>query len=106
MAGEAAEVKLSREQAEKTNVVDHDWPRDAFNSPMTKISVAATELVPTRQYANVTIGPVVITRFVIDTGDDAKLAEEISKAQSVCETAIAEARQSVHKMIQQSTDGR
>jgi hypothetical protein len=40
------------------------WPRGSTGEPMMKIVMTAAELVPTGQYANVSIGPVQITAFV------------------------------------------
>ena len=104
MAGETPQMKLAREQAEKTGVVgDHEWPRDAFGTPLVKVQASASELVATRQYSNVTIGPISVTRFVADQGDEG-LMMEIRKTQSLCERAVAEERQTVHEMIRQSTN--
>ncbi len=91
-------MRAAREQAEKTGVTQTDWPRDAFGSPMIRISCAAAELIPTAAYANVTVGPIVVTRFVVDASDEA-LTEEIRRTQKICETAVAEDRQTLHEQI-------
>jgi hypothetical protein len=58
---EAAE-KRAKQQSE---MVDAEaWPRGKSGRPMAKIEMAASELVPTGQYANVSIGPARITAFV------------------------------------------
>jgi len=105
MAQENAQMKQAREQAEKTGTVEHDWPRDAFGTPLVKISCAASELIATRNFSNVTVGPVVVTRFVPD-GDSEHLLKEIGETQGLCERAVADERQTVHSLIQKSTEGR
>jgi len=40
------------------------WPAGSDGAPMAKITMTAAELVPTGQYANVSIGPAQITCFV------------------------------------------
>ncbi len=98
MAQETQQMRTAREQAEKTGVQDHEWPRDAFGSPMVKISCAAAELIPTAQFANITVGPIVVTRFVIDASEET-LMEEIRRTQKLCEAAVTEDRQTLHEQI-------
>lgn len=98
MAAEGPQQKLAQEQALVTNAVDHDWPRDPFGTPMVKIQAAAAELVPTVQYGNVTVGPVVVTRFVpATTPDQIKVA--IKETQEIVEEAISEDRATVHALM-------
>lgn len=40
------------------------WPRGLDGAPMTRIEFSVSELIPTGQFANVTIGPVRVTSFV------------------------------------------
>jgi hypothetical protein len=40
------------------------WPRGVNGNPMQKIVMTASELIPTGQYANVSVGPAQITAFV------------------------------------------
>lgn len=40
------------------------WPRGVNGQPMVKILMTASELIPTGQYANVSVGPAQITAFV------------------------------------------
>lgn len=101
MAGEGTAMRLVREQSEARNIA----PVDSQGNPMTTITCAAAELIPTRQYANVTVGPIVVTRHIPDIGDD-NLREEISKTQILCEEAVAEERKSLHALIRQSDSGR
>lgn len=106
MAGEGTEQRAVAAQSDKTMAVaSREVPRDTFGNPMVEISSSATELVPTIQYGNVTIGPVVVRRWVPD-GDDDHLAEQIRRVSQLCETAVSEDRQTVHAMLRQSTDGR
>lgn len=48
------------------------WPKGSAGTPMIKAEMAASELIPTGQYANVTVGPVRLS-FLIDP--DRKLSE-------------------------------
>jgi hypothetical protein len=62
-----AAVKRS-EQEERAGEASRElqeWPRGAGGTPMMKAEMAASELVPTGQYANVVIGPCRVT-FLID----------------------------------------
>lgn len=68
-----------------------------------QISGAAAELIPTRQYANCTVGPITIKKVI---SDDANLRDEIVKIQSLCEDIVSEDRDSVHKLLRQSEGGR
>lgn len=53
-------------QAEKVrSTADSDsWPRGVNGQPMMKITMTAAELIPTGQYANVSVGPAQITAFI------------------------------------------
>jgi hypothetical protein len=59
-------AKSARERANQHLVaVDSDtWPRGVNGQPMMKITMTASELIPTGQYANVSVGPAQITAFV------------------------------------------
>jgi hypothetical protein len=106
MADEGPQQKLVGEQAGKNLAyAAREVPKDAFGSPMVEISAAATELVPTVQYGNVTIGPVIVRRWVPD-GEDDYLLKQIHKTQTLCERAVAEDRESVHAMLRGSSEGR
>lgn len=99
MAGETPQMKAAAAQAERTNVVgDHDWPRDQFGNPMVKIQGSAAELVPTVQYGNVTVGPVVVTRFVPAVNGE-QIAAAIKETQEIVEQAISEDRKTVHDLM-------
>lgn len=52
-------------QRENVRMVDADsWPRGVTGLPMMKVTMTASELIPTGQYANVSVGPAQITAFV------------------------------------------
>jgi len=61
-----AKARAAAERAnEQTRMVDADsWPRGVSGQPMMKITMTASELIPTGQYANVSVGPAQITAFV------------------------------------------
>jgi len=40
------------------------WPRGVRGQPMARIVMTASELIPTGQYANVSVGPAQITAFI------------------------------------------
>jgi hypothetical protein len=56
------------------------------------ISVAQSELVPTQQFGNATLGPVQIVGF-IDNGTDEQVMESIRRLRKLCDDSIAEDRQ-------------
>jgi hypothetical protein len=43
---------------------DQSWPRGKQGRPMAKIEFSASELIPTGQYANVSVGPGRVTTFI------------------------------------------
>jgi hypothetical protein len=110
MAEEGPQQRAALKDGERGGVSmkgdDFDWPRDIRGVPCIKITCAASELIPTVQYGNVTVGPVNVTRFVVDLDDDADLLEKINRVQSVCEQAVAGERQSVQALMRASLAGR
>lgn len=59
--------------------VSGSWPVDPETGlPLVQISFTASELIPTGEYANVTVGPVTVTKFIIDPEDDEALADELN----------------------------
>lgn len=98
MAQETAQQKLAQQSAEKTAFAIMSTPTDAFGTPLIKITAAAAELVPTVQYGNATIGPVMVERWVPDQGDDA-LKAELKKTMQMVESAVAEDRQTLHEQL-------
>lgn len=67
--GSRPKAKAAHERtAEMQRHADSDsWPRGASGQPMMKISMVASELIPTGQYANVSVGPAQITCFIDQT---------------------------------------
>lgn len=108
MAGEGAQQRATLNQSEKVGFA----PVDENGVPMMQISCAATELVPTRQYANVTVGPVVVKRWVpidfkgFSESELISMKLSIKEIQICCEEAVAEDRKSLHALIRQSDSGR
>jgi hypothetical protein len=104
MAAETAQQKTARETAEKTVAqafsaltrIGH--PTDAFGSPMVEITAGAAELVPTVQYGNATIGPVMIRRYVPD-GPPETLKGELKRTMEMVEAAVAEDRETLHAQL-------
>lgn len=86
-------------------IAAREVPKDAFGTPLVEISCAAAELVPTVQYGNVTLGPIIVRRWVTD-GTDEHLMEQIRETQKLCEAAVAEDRQTVQALLRQSESGR
>lgn len=105
MSGEGPALKMTREESEKKTLIDTIIPLGNNGIPLTKISHSAAELIPTVQYGNVTVGPIVVTRYVEDNGIE-DLKKEMRATQTLCEEAVAEDRQSVHALTRQSTEGR
>lgn len=101
MAAETAQQKTARESAElgvKTALQAISTPTDAFGTPMVKITAAAAELVPTIQYGNATIGPVMVERWVPD-GPLETIKAELKRTMEIVESAVAEDRQTLHEQI-------
>lgn len=97
MAGETPQLQAALNQSEKRGQPDDAWPRDENGVPMVKIQAAASELVPTVQYGNVTIGPVMVTRFVAD-GDADHIKAWVRHTQEIAEIAVSEDRKTVHDL--------
>lgn len=108
MAGEGVSQRLVREQSESRNI----YPVDSNGNPMITITCAAAELIPTVQYGNVTVGPIVATVSIpkdfkgFNNEEKASIKKAIKEVQSICEEAVAEDRQSVHDLTRQSAEGR
>lgn len=57
--------KAHERTKEQVAVVDSEaWPRGSDGRPMMKVLMTASELIPTGQYANVSVGPAQITAFI------------------------------------------
>lgn len=63
-AHERANDEITRANAQPSDS-PAEWPRGANGTPMMKAEMAAAELIPTGQYANVSVGPARI-HFLID----------------------------------------
>lgn len=63
--GSRAKAEKAADHAEHQQPdTDQSWPRGVNRKPMSKIEFSASELIPTGQYANVSVGPARITTFV------------------------------------------
>ena len=59
-----AESATDRTNQMLETVDSESWPRNAAGVPMVKVLMTASELIPTGQFANVSVGPAQITAFV------------------------------------------
>lgn len=59
-----AEVASKQATSQQAVVEGDGWPRTSDGRPMVKLTMTASELIPTGQYANVSVGPCQITAFV------------------------------------------
>lgn len=105
MSAEGPQMRMARDEGVKL-IENSDVHLGINGKPLVKITCSAAELIPTVQYGNCSVGPIVVQRFVEDTGDDKNLKNEIRSTQSLCEEAVAEERQTVHALTRQSTEGR
>lgn len=64
--GSKQKASAAMAQAEKARASadSESWPIGVDGQPMMKITMTAAELIPTGQYANVSVGPAQITAFV------------------------------------------
>lgn len=60
----SARSKSENAASRTASMIEDVWPRDTTGKPMARIDFSCAELIPTGQYANVSIGPVRITTFV------------------------------------------
>lgn len=61
---EKANMAKKRMEEQMATMDSEAWPRGVDGKPMVKITMTAAELIPTGQYANVSVGPAQITAFV------------------------------------------
>lgn len=59
-----AQAAHQRAVEQRQTVDAESWPRGVNGQPMLKITMTAAELIPTGQYANVSVGPAQITAFI------------------------------------------
>jgi hypothetical protein len=58
-------AETAAKQAEKQQeTVSDGWPRTSDGRPMVRITMTASELIPTGQYANVSVGPCQIITYI------------------------------------------
>lgn len=64
--GSRSKAKAAHERAveQRATVEPESWPRGVNGQPMMKITMTASELIPTGQYANVSVGPAQIICFI------------------------------------------
>lgn len=72
-----AETAKERTTEQLESVDAESWPRNQNGRPMVKVTMTAAELIPTGQYANVSVGPAQITAFIdpdreVEYDDDGK----------------------------------
>lgn len=94
------------------------WPRGAKGTPMMKAEISVAELIPTGNYANVSIGPVRL-HFLIDvdrdvrpdegffsTDERAVIAKALNEACEIAEVdVVAVQRNLVMENMQQQIEG-
>ena len=59
-----ADVAAKQANHQQTATERDGWPLTPDGRPMVRISMTAAELIPTGQYANVSVGPCQITAFI------------------------------------------
>lgn len=112
MSEERQQAQVAANTAERDSFnIDNNIPLGVNGKPLIRISVSAAELIPTRQYANIVVGPITVVRYVDSaTGttdeEDSFISQQIHKTQRLVEQAVAEERETVHNMIRQSEQGR
>lgn len=92
-SGKKARMAAERANEQVATVDSASWPRGINGQPMAKITMTASEIVPTGQYANVAVGPAQITAFidldrVLDAGEAYfSQGQRIAMAQALNELA-------------------
>lgn len=87
--GSRAKAKAAHDRTEKQLPSPAVWPLNAHGQPMAQISLTASELIPTGQYANVSLGPVTITMFV-DPHSDEPIEDAVKQNLANAANQIAE----------------
>jgi hypothetical protein len=105
-----AETAHKRSDDQQQEVLDSGgWPRNPDGSPMTRIEIAAAELIPTGQFANVSVGPAKIVHFInandpepISDAQKENIARGLNELAEVVEAdVIAVQRNLVHESLQE-----
>ena len=97
---------MKKTEDSRESVNSDSWPRGADGSPMAKITMTAAELVPTGQFANVSIGPVQITAFIdpsrdiqnesyFDTSERAIMAQALNELAEIVEGDVVAAQRNL-----------
>lgn len=92
-----AKTASDRTQDQQTLVDSEAWPRGVDGKPMMKLVMTASELIPTGQYANVSIGPCQITAFV---DPDRMLREDEAYFDTEQRHAIAKALNELAEIVE------
>lgn len=101
--GDHSTKRNARQSVDRRKVdATGSWPVDPDTGlPLVQISFTASELIPTAEYANVVVGPVTVTKFIIDPEDDDDLAEQLNDLAEVVENkCISEQREIVMESLQ------
>lgn len=105
MSANGPEMRLVRDESEKKVMPEPEILYGSNGKPLAQVSCGAAELIPTVQYGNVSVGPIIVKRWVEDDGDD-DLKKKVRATQELCEEAVAEDRKTVHVLTRQSEQGR
>lgn len=94
VADTKSRAKAEQAARRASDQIEETWPRGVNGTPMARVEFSASELIPTGQYANVSVGPVKITAFVdldrdVDNGYFTKneLSVLVQAANELAETA-------------------
>ena len=99
----AKTARGTTKQSGRKTVESVNWPCDD-KGPMVQISFTASELIPTGNYANVTVGPATATKFV---PDDGKLESHLNELAELIESeVIAEQRVLVLESLQADVEAK
>ena len=63
-SNQKASAAMAQAEKARASADSESWPLGTDGQPMMKITMTAAELIPTGQYANVSVGPAQITAFV------------------------------------------
>ena len=108
LASHLADIKFSQQSNDKLTLEDEDEDMQLGTNgkPLTKVSWSASEIVPTKQFGNVVVGPCRVDRYVEDDGDNDSLLLKVREVSEICEKAVSEDRKTLHYQLRQSTEGR
>lgn len=70
-----AQADAAVERSDEVQPVSEGWPHTPDGRPMAKLEMASSELLPTGQFANVSVGPGRLTLF-IDPQEDGGIPKE------------------------------